>query len=259
MSVIAEAPRAATRGNVVVRLALTELRLFVRERVGPVWGVGFPLALLVIFGSIPSFNRPKQVFGGMTELAIYVPVLIAFVIAMLSLNALPPGLAAYRERGVLRRLQTTPVGAGRVLAAQLIINLAVIAAAVVLVLVVARLAYGVAMPRQLGGFVLAALCAAAALMAVGLLIAALAPSTRAAQAIGTVLFFPMMFFAGLWLPIAQMPAALRHVSHATPLGAAVQALQDAAADHWPHALQLLAMVAYAAAFGLAAARLFRWE
>jgi hypothetical protein len=29
---------------------------------------------------------------------------------------------------------------------------------------------------------------------------------------------------GLWLPIAQMPSFLRHVSHATPLGAAVQAL-----------------------------------
>ena len=49
----------------------------------------------------------------------------------------------------------------------------------------------------------------------------------------------MMFFAGLWLPITQMPAVLRHISHATPLGAAVQALQDSAQGHWPHPLQLL--------------------
>jgi ABC-type branched-subunit amino acid transport system ATPase component len=80
--------------------------------------------------------------------------------------------------------------------------------------------YGVFLPRQLAGFVIAALLAAAALLAVGLFIAAVAPGGRAAQAIGTLTFFPMMFFAGLWLPIPQMPSLLRHISHATPLGAA---------------------------------------
>ena len=75
----------------------------------------------------------------------------------------------------------------------------------VLVLAVARIGYGVALPRQLAGFVLAALLAAAALLAIGLFVAAAAPTGRAANAIGAILFFPMMFFAGLWLPIAQMP------------------------------------------------------
>jgi ABC-2 type transport system permease protein len=69
----------------------------------------------------------------------------------------------------------------------------------------------------------------------------------------------MMFFAGLWLPIDQMPPALRHISHAAPLGAAVQALQDSAQGQWPHPLQLVTMAAYAVVFGLAATRLFRWE
>ena len=147
------------------------------------------------------------------------PILIAFVIAMLALNALPPVLAGYREKGILRRLQTTPVGPARVLAAQLVIDLGRGGGhAGRLVLAVARIGYGVALPRQLGGFVLAALLAAVALLAVGLFVAAAAPTGRAANAIGAILFFPMMFFAGLWLPIAQMPAVLRHISHATPLG-----------------------------------------
>ena len=145
------------------------------------------------------------------------------------------------------------------LAAQLTVHLAVLAVTVVLILVVARFGYHVFLPRELGGFVIAALLAAVALLAVGLFIAAVAPGARAAQAIGTIVFFPMMFFAGLWLPIAQMPAFLRHVSHATPLGAAVQALQDSAQGHWPTALQLVTLAAYAIAFGLAAAKWFRWE
>ena len=261
MSATTTAPSAVVRsqGSALRRLTATELRLFLREKVGPVWGMGFPLLLLIVFGSIPSFNRPDRDFGGLTELDVYIPVLVAFVITMLSLNALPPVLAGYREKGVLRRLRTTPVGPVRLLAAQLVINLAVTVFTVALLLLVARFGYGVGLPRQFLGFVLAAVLAAAALMSVGLFVAAVAPNSRAAQAIGTILFFPMMFFAGLWLPIAQMPSLLRHISHATPLGTAVQSLQDAAQGHWPHPLNLVAMAAYAVVFGLAAARLFRWE
>jgi ABC-2 type transport system permease protein len=56
-----------------------------------------------------------------------------------------------------------------------------------------------------------------------------------------------------------MPATLRHISHATPMGAAVTALQDATNGHWPHWLTLVTLLAWAVAAGGAAARLFRWE
>jgi ABC-2 type transport system permease protein len=258
MSITAAAPPVA-RVSAFRRLTMTELTLFVRDRTGPIFGIGFPLMLLVIFGNIPYFNDPKNGFNGFTLLDAYVPILIAFVVAILALNTLPPVLAGYRERGILRRLRTTPVGPVRVLAAQLVITFSVMAVAVILLLTVARLAFGVALPKQLAGFVIAVVLAAAALVAIGLFIAAVAPSGRAANAIGATVFYPMMFFAGLWLPIAAMPAVLRHISHATPLGAAAQALTDAAQGHWPHPLQLIAMAAYAVVFGLGAAKLFRWE
>jgi ABC-2 type transport system permease protein len=259
MSLTVTAPPVTGRGIALGRLALTELKLFTRERVRLVFGVGLPLVLVIIIGSIPYFNKPRAAYDGFTFLDVYVPIMVAFSIALLSLTALPLVLTGYREKGVLRRLQTTPVGPGRVLGAQLLANLTVAAVTVVLLLALARIGYGVALPRQLAGFVIATLLAAAALMAIGLFIAALAPSAKAAQAIGAVLFYPLMFFAGLWLPIANMPSVLQHISHATPLGAAVQALTDAAQGHWPTWLQLLTLAAYAVAFGLAAARLFRWE
>jgi ABC-2 type transport system permease protein len=247
-------------GYALRRLTVTELRLFIRQRGGVVWGVGFPLLLLIIFGSIPGFRTPvSKNVQGLTILDAYVPILIAFVLAMLALNALPAALAGYREKGILRRLATTPVGPGRVLAAQLAVNVAVVLVMLVLLLVVARLAYGVALPRQAAGFALAVVLTLAALFGLGLLIAAVVPSGRAANATGAILFFPMMFFAGLWLPIAAMPSALQHVSHATPLGAAAQSLTDAWQGHWPHPLQLLVLAAYALVFIVGAARLFRWE
>jgi ABC-2 type transport system permease protein len=255
------APAAVRRrpGSTLGRLAFVELKLFARERARFVTRMAFPLVLLIIFGSIPFYTQHRRSLQGYTLLDAYVPILIAYSLAMLSLTALPMVLAGYREKGVLRRLQTTPAGPVRVLAAQLLAYLAVAAVMVVLILAAARIGYGVVLPRQAAGFAVAAVLAAGALMAVGLFIAAAAPNAQAAQAIGTVLFFPLMFFAGLFFPIPVMPAFLQHLSHATPLGAAVQALQDAWLGHWPHPLQLLTMAAYLVAFGLAAARLFRWE
>jgi hypothetical protein len=71
-----------------------------------------------------------------------------------------------------------------VLAAQLLGNLAVAVVVVVLFLVVARLRYQVLLPRQSAGWVIALLLAVAALMSIGLPIAAVAPSAKAAQMIG---------------------------------------------------------------------------
>jgi ABC-2 type transport system permease protein len=122
-----------------------------------------------------------------------------------------------------------------------------------------RSAFAVALPGQVVGFVLAVVLAAAALLALGVFVAAVAPTARAANAAGAILFFPMMFFAGLWLPRAAMPDVLRHISDATPLGAAARAIGDTMAGRWPHALALAVMAGWALAFGAAAIRLFRWE
>ncbi|HET9972614.1 MAG TPA: ABC transporter permease [Streptosporangiaceae bacterium] len=241
------------------RLAVTELKLFLREKAGVFWGVAFPLVLLIIFGSIPSFRKPAKELGGITYLTAYVPILIALVLALLAISTLPAVLASYREKGILRRLATTPVGPARMLGAQLAVQASVTAVTVVLLLAVARIAYGVPLPGQPGGFLLAAVLAAAALYSLGLVIGAVVGSSRAAQPIGALVFFPMMFFAGLWLPIAAMPSVLQHISHLTPLGAAVQALGDASAGQWPHPLNLAVMAGYAVVLSAAAVKLFRWE
>jgi ABC-2 type transport system permease protein len=246
--------RAALR-----RLTLTELTLFLRERTAVSWGIGLPMVLLIAFGNIPGFRKPvSPAAPGVSVLDSYVPVLLAFVLAMIALNVLPPVLAGYREKGVLRRLSATPVGAVRVLAAQLTVDAGMAAVTMIVLLVVARLAFGVVFPRQPAEFALTVGLGGLALLILGLLLASVLPTSRGANAAGAILFFPMMFFAGLWLPVAAMPSALRHVSHATPLGAAVQAMTDAWQGHW-HPLYLLILAGYAVAFAAAAALLFRWD
>lgn len=241
------------------RLLQTEAKLAWRVPLGMVWGLGFPILLLIVFAAVPAFRRPDPGLDGATLLTLYVPVLIGFALSMLAFVGLSAPLAGYREQGVLRRLSTTPAPPSWVLAAQVTINSAFAIVAVLIIMTVSVTAFGVDGPGQPWGFVLALVLAAAGLFGIGLVIAAVAPSAGVAGAIGTILFFPLMFFAGLWIPRPVMPAALREVSDYTPLGAAVAAMQDAMQGSFPSATALLVLAAYAVVFGALALKLFKWE
>jgi ABC-2 type transport system permease protein len=257
MTAIAAAP-SATRPRGFQRLLATELKLSVREPLLLFWGLAFPVGLLIVLG-IAGPKKPQHSLGDVKLIVAYTPVVMVFTLTILALSALPAALASYRDKGYLRRLSTTPIGAVRLLAAQIIINFALAAGAVILIALVSHFAFSVALPRQFGGFLLALLLAMGAMLSLGTLIAAVAPSQRIAAAAGSLLFFPLMFFAGLWVPQAEMGAGLRNISHYTPLGAAVPAVQNAIAGHWPGTVHLLVLAAYAVVLCALAARLFRWE
>ena len=238
-------------------LVTTESKLLVREIVPLLWGVAFPIVLLSIMGGF-SHGQEKS-FGGFSLVATYEPILIAFTISTFALQGLAPVLAGYRERGILRRLNATPVGAGRLLLAQLTVNMSVTLIATLGILIVGDAAFGVSLPSQAAGFILALVLTSAAMLSLGLLIASVARTARVAGAVGTMIFLPLMFFAGLWVPQATMSAALRRVGDDTPLGAAVSALQHSMAGQWPSASGLVILAGYTVAFGVLAWRLFRWE
>jgi ABC-2 type transport system permease protein len=255
----AAAPVAAKSGSATWRLIKAESKLCIREKTGPLWGVCFPLVLLVILGNIPALRTPKEVNGGKSHFDLYVPVIVLFNLAILALTALPTILAGYRENGVLRRMRTTPIGPARVLAAQLVANWSIALVAVIPFLPVAKLGFGVRLPENLVGCAVGCLLAAAALLSIGLVITALAPGRGPATAIGTVLFFPMMFFAGLWLPVTQMPPLLQNMSHYTPLGAGMRAFQDASQGGFPSFQPLATLAVYAVVCAVISVRGFRWQ
>ena len=241
------------------RLTLTETKLFFREPIGVFFLLGFAPILLVILGSIPSFRDPDPELGGLRVIDLYAPITVAMTLAFLALSGLPQLLATYRERGILRRMRTTPVKPARLLGAQLLMFTVMAVLVMVVVQAIANLAFDVPLPRQAGAYALGYVLAALSMLALGLLVAALAPSGKGASAIGTLLFFPVLFFAGLWAPRETMPEVLRRISDFTPLGAGVQSLQDATAGHWPQLLHLAVMAGWTIVAGGLAARYFRWE
>src|SRR2546421_6501791 len=245
--------------HVALKIVLNEARLAWRQPAGIVVGIGVPLLLLVIFGSIPVFQQTSARLGGLSAFEVYIPILISFSIGVLALAYLPGPLVSYREQGILRRLSTTPVPAFWVLAAQFVVQACLMLISVFLLIGVSVAGYGAIAPRNPGGLVLALVLAIAALFAIGLSIAAAARTSGAARAIMALAFYPLMFFSGLYVPMQILPRVFATISHFTPLGAAVQAIQDSMLGQFPPALPLLVMAAYAIVFGYLAKRFFRWE
>ena len=245
--------------SALARLTATETKLFFREPLGVFFVLGFPPILLVILGAVPAFREREADLGGLRVIDLYAPIIVAMGIAMLALNGLPQVLATYREKGILRRMRTTPVRPARMLTAQLLMCTAMSVVTMLVVQLVARTVFGVALPSQVAGYLLGYVLATVSMLTLGLVVAAIAPSGKGAGAIGSVLFFPILFFAGLWAPRATMPEFLRRISDFTPLGAGVQSLQDATAGHWPQLLHLAVMAGWTIVAGGLAARYFRWE
>jgi ABC-2 type transport system permease protein len=243
----------------ITKLSVTEFKLYLREPVGVLFGVLFPAALIVVLGgAISGFTDASADLGGLRPIDLYLPITLALAIGTVTMVTLVSGLTGYREKGVLRRMATTPVSPSALLAAQFIVNVGALVVGCVLAYAGATVIFHVAAPENVAGVVIAFLLGTAAMGAVALFIAAVSRNTRVQAALGAIVYYPMLFFAGVWTG-PDMPHAVRRVADYTPLGAASGALRDAWVGDWPRPLHLVVMAATVAIFGTAAARLFRWE
>ena len=241
------------------RLALTETRLFLREQAAAIGVFGLPVALVIGFGLIPGFGDPQKGLSGQIGTEYIASISVAIVLAILGLNGVPMVIGQYRERGILRRLGVTPVRPLNLLLADLTVWAAAAILSVALVIGVARVAYNVPAPGEAGWFVLSLLLGIAALFSLGMLVSAVAPSARASAGLGWLLFFPNMFFAGVYFPTEEMSSVMRQIGNFTPLGAALHAVRDSWMGLTPRPEYLGIMAAYAVISAALAARFFRWE
>lgn len=244
----------------LVKLSRTEAKLFLREPVGAFFALAFPAVLMLVLGSaIPGFTEPSDDIGGRRPIDLYLPITLALAIATVTMVTLLGALSTYREKGVLRRLSTTPVSPTMLLVAQFLVNTVALVVGSALAYAAAKVAFNVSMPENIAATLIAFLLGDAAMCAVALFVSAVTPNARASSGIGSLVYFPMMFAAGVWTPGPLMPAVVQRIADYTPLGAASQALQAAWAGGWPRPLHLVVMVVIAGVLGTAASKLFRWD
>ncbi|MCK5923682.1 MAG: ABC transporter permease [Methylococcales bacterium] len=242
-----------------LKLCKMHLKLFIRQPVSLFFTIAFPLMLLLIFGMIFG-NEPDPLYGGnFGYIDSYVPALAAIVVGTLALQGIPITTATYREQKILRRFKATPMKPFVYIASDVLVNLLVGVVGMGIVILVAKivfkLRFGGSWPNVIAGFLLGAL----AFLAIGYIIASVAKTSKMAQAIGSVIFFPMMFVSGAAFPLAIMPEGLQKASKFLPMTQMVSLLQSLwFGDGWNTAsvsilLGLLVIGVVVSVF------VFRWE
>ena len=237
------------------RLTWVELKLFIREPFAVIFTFAFPILVMVVITG--AFDRDDPAFGGAPPVDYYLSSYIGVVIAAIGLIAIPVHLATYWERGILRRFRASSLSTIVMLGALTIVGILMSIIGAVVLTVVATLLYDAKLPDAWAQIALVFLVSSIAFIGLGILLAAITRTARAAQAVGLMLYFPMLLLGGAGPPPSVMNSAMQTVSDVLPLTWAVRALQDAWFDNtlaWSNIGGLALLTAIALALSL---RLFR--
>ena len=235
-----------------------ELKLFLREPGAAFFTLILPVLLLVLNGSGGSNERQADL-GGAGAIDVLVPGYIALVIATFAMTNLPGLLATYRERGVLRRLQATPVRPSTILFAQLLVQALVATLGLAVLVVVGTTAFDLRAPQAPAAVVTAYVVAVGGFTALGFLLAAVLPTARSTAAVSFALYLPMIFLSGAIVPYEMLPDWAQRVSGFLPLTYVVDALREPwTAGTWDVAALTVLLVMVAVGTALSS-RVFRWS
>jgi ABC-2 type transport system permease protein len=232
------------------------LTLVLNTRSGRALAYGYlmPVLFLLAFGGIfRGENPPLQHELGQ---------LITITILGGACFGLPTALVSERERGIWRRYRLLPIPTVHLVTMTLVARLMIVASAVVLQCVLARLVYGTPWPSHPLQTVLAFGAVSFAFLGLGLLITALAEDVPAVQALGQCLFLPMILIGGVGVPLIALPPWAQVVAGFMPGRYAVEVLQRAMGDPGGlrgTAFDFVALGAIGVAAGWVGARLFRWD
>lgn len=247
----------------LVRLSWVELKLFLREPLTVVFSLALPLIILVVLGGVFG-NEASQpgddliVYRGVGAMSYYVPAYVALVVASVSIISIPTHLAGNRERGVLKRFHASSVSAWAVAGAELAVAFVLSLASGLILITAAAVAYDFDTPRSLAGVLGVFIVLTVGFAAFGIFLGAVLPTARAAQAVGMLVWFVMLFLGGAGPPPEVLTEGMRTVSEFTPLWHGVMMMQqpwlglDAGVSWWVFG----AIAAVSAVLGL---RFFRWE
>ncbi len=227
-------------------------RLHLRNRMALAYGYIFPLMFLGVFWVLYRHEAPP-LFRHLGEL-------LTVTILGGACFGLPTTLVSEREQGVWRRYRLTPVPLGRLLASTVAARFGIIVSAGLLQLA-AAFAVGMPLPAHPVALAVAFAVAALAFIGLGLLMAMLADTVSAVQALGQCVFLPMLVIGGVAVPVASLPHWAQRLANVFPGRYAVESMQSATTgtdlSALPWQLAMLALTGLAAA--LAAMRLFRWD
>lgn len=242
---------------------LLTLRLNFRNPQAVVFGYVVPVFFLFAFAAFYAKSKNPG-----PEMARCLGQLLTITILGGACFGMPVAVVSERERGVWRRYRLTPMPTIALCLSVLLARYVLVLSSGLIQVALAIGLYQMPAPRDPLALWAAFTLVSFAFLAIGLLIAMIAGSTHAVQALGQCVFLPMIMIGGVGVKLSQLPEWGRLVASFLPGRYAVQAMDAYVYPVWrvpmfPAAtytgFNQVALLIIGLAACLAAARLFRWE
>ncbi len=252
---ISTAPRIAASRIPSVRIFLLETRMeFQRLLRTPSFCVPilvFPLMFYLLFGIFlgsryGDASAGRHLLANFTVFGVMAPGLLGVGVT----------LAMDRDRGLLELKRALPMPPGIYLAAKLTMSMVFAGIVSTLVMVLAAVLGQVVLPLiQWGTLFVLAVLGVLPFSALGLLVGTLVKG-QAAPAVINLIYVPMAFLSGLWMPLQVLPHVIGQLAPLWPAYHLVQLAQSVVgtAERSGVGAHLLALGSMAAVFFIAARR-----
>jgi len=167
-----------------------------------------------------------------------------------------------RMRKLLKRLLATPMRKSEFLAAVMISRLIFLIPEVLLLLVFARIAFGVLNHGNIFSVLFLILLGAATFSGLGLLLASRAKTIEAVSGLMNLVMLPMWVLSGIFFSSERFPESIQPLVKALPLTMVIDSLRAVMLDGLPLATQwipMLGLLAWGVTAFVLALSWFRWQ
>jgi ABC-2 type transport system permease protein len=229
----------------------TEAKLALRGGDMLLFGVLFPVAVMLLIGFISDAEAIRLGFGGIASVGI----------CAAGVMGIPLTLSNYRHAKILKRYRMTPVSPALLLLAVSAVQALFAVASGAAVFLIARFVFGADIAGSPLRYVLTFAFVLVSIFGVGYLIASVAPDVKTANAACSAVYFPMLFLSGATVPYEILPKGVRLFAEIFPLTQGIKLLKGAVLGTDPAAdLVRVGVLAAVAAVSYAVSVLtFRWE
>lgn len=237
-----------------------ELKLSLRGMDMFIFAICMPLVVFIILGVIygnkPAFEGAEysfieQSFGALVTIAICAG----------GIMGLPLVVSDYRNKKILKRFKVTPISPAMILFVQIVIYTIYSLVSLLLLFFIGKIFFGFELHGNVLHFIGGYLLVMLSMFSIGMMVGGIAPNTKIAGVMASILYFPMLIFSGTTLPYEVMPETMQKAADVLPLTQGIKLLKAASLGLPTDSvfLPITIMVVLGVICTGVSIRFFRWE
>lgn len=241
------------------RLYVIEQKLGFRSADGILFGVAMPVGILILIAAIAGGKSAGD--SGYTYLQSAYASLIAVGICATAFMGMPLVIADYRDKKILKHFFVTPCSPVRLLSAVSLSCMLTSVLSALAVTVVSVAVFGYRMEGSVLAFVGAWVLTLLSMYSIGLLMAGLCWTVKTANAVTSIVYFPMLFLSGATIPYELFPKGLQCVADVLPLTQGIKLMKAVSMGKTVNSFigLVILLVAVTIVCTVISVKAFRWE